>query len=190
MDNITEDKTGKIECVLRKYNIHMPGGSVLEVESTKPISEEETKRLLEEDDGMSNFFTHYKITGYIHPIAASRKILQENELRKKRQENESRKIRQGDKPRSDDAKLLTPLQRINLILEMKGEFTRSDYIEYMKGLGYDTSKWMAHMDFNNAIELKRLELVDHTRRSLMYKVIDPTPVDESLFKQLLKDRGS
>lgn len=163
-------KDGKIECVLRKYHIHMPGGSVLEVESTKPISEEGTKRLLEEDNGISNFVRHYKITGYLHPVTAPRRARQDNE------------------PRPDPAKPLTPRQRVNLLLEMKGEFTRSDYMEHMKGLGYDMTKWMAHIAFNSAIGFKRLELVDDTKRALIYKVVDPMPVDESLFKQLLRDR--
>lgn len=170
MEDDVMKKDGKIECVLRKYHIHIPGGSVLEVESTKPISEEETKRLLEEDNGISSFFKHYKITGYLHPMPSPKKVHQERESR------------------PDPANPLTPRQRVNLILEMKGEFTRDDYVEHMKGLGYDMTKWMAHIDFNNAIELKRLELADNTKRAFIYKVIDPAPVDESLFKQLLKDR--
>lgn len=170
MEDDMMNKDGKIECVLRKYHIHIPGGSILEVESTKPISEEETKRLLEEDDGISNFFRHYKITGYLHPV---------NSLRRARQDNE---------PRPDPAKPLTPRQRVNLLLEMKGEFTRNEYIEHMKGIGYDMTKWMAHVDFNNAVNLKRLEIVDDTRRAIKYRVIDPIQVDEPLFKQLLKDR--
>lgn len=163
-------KDCKIECVLRKYHIHIPGGSVLEVESTKSISEEGTKMLLEEDNGISNFFRHYKITGYLRPVIAPIKARQENE------------------PRPDPAKPLTPRQRVNLLLEMKGEFTRNDYMEYMKGLGYDATKWMIHCVVNDAIRLKRLELTDDKGRLHKYKVVDPTPADESLFKQLLRDR--
>lgn len=168
--NGNNSKDGKIECVLRKYHIHVPGGSILEIESTKPISEEETKRLLEEDNGISDFFRHYKITGYLHPVIVPRKVRQDNE------------------PRPDPAKPLTPRQRVNLLLEMKGEFTARDYVKYMKNLGHDVTKWMMHCDTNNAMELKRLKIVDDTRRLCIYKVVDHMPVDESLFVQLLKDR--
>lgn len=170
MEGDATKKYGKIECVYRKYHVHIPGGSILEMESVKPISEEGTKKLLEEDSGITDFLNHYKIIGYLHQVPLQKKDSKENDSR----------------PESND--VLTPLQRINLLLEMKGEFTRDGYAEYMKGLKYDVTKWMAHVDFNNALELKRLELVDNTKRACRYKVIDSTPVDESLFKQLLRDR--
>lgn len=170
MESDIMSKDGKIECVLRKYHIHVPGGSILEIESTKPISEEETKRLLGEDNGIHDFFRHYKITSYLHPVPSPRKARQENE------------------PRPGPTKPLTPRQRVNILLEMKGEFTRDDYMKYMKGLGYDMTKWMIHCGISDAIKLKRLELTDDKGRLHKYKVVDPIPVDESLFKQLLRDR--
>lgn len=164
-----------IECIYRRYRVQTPGGMVVEVESDKPLSTQLNVKLLEEEPEIDDFFKHHKILG-------TRQIIRSN-IGQKTSLTEPRIIaRDGT---------LSPRQRLNQLLKMKGEFSRQDYIDSLfTNFHYKLNKWTSHNDIKHALYLKKIETVSerHRQRNRLYKVIDSIEVEESLYKTLLEDR--
>ncbi len=163
-----------IECVCRIYRVKMPGGMVAEVESTKPLSLQMTHELLEEDEEIDSFFAHHKITGIRHIIASQEEQVKESKTAEKII------FKQGS---------MSPRQRLNSLLKMKGEFTRKDYQKYMLDVNrIKIEKFMAYNDLKDAIRIKRLiKIEEKIGRVHKYKVTDPIDIDEQLYKTIIND---
>jgi hypothetical protein len=169
MDNI-------VECIYRRYRVQTPSGMVVEVESDKPISTQLNAKLLEEEPEINEFFRYHKILGV-------RQIVRSNIDQKTRELTEPKIV-------ANDG-TLSPRQRLNQLLKMKGEFTRKDYIDSLfTNFRYKLNKWTSHSDIKDALHLNKIQMVSEGRcqRSRSYKVIDTEEVEESLYKKLLQDR--
>lgn len=172
--NDNREKETVIECVGRRYRVNMPGGIVTEVESTKPLSRQMNRDLLEEDNEIGSFFSNYKITSVRHVVTPMKNDVKHEEIVNKH---------------VSDKKMLTPRQRINALLKMSGEFTRDDYQKYMLDAhGVKIAKFMAYDDIRDAIKVKRLILTgEKSGRAKTYKVVDAVEVDEQLYKTIIKE---
>ena len=176
MKNNNEKET-IIECVCRTYRIKTPGGLIAEVESTKPLSIQLTHELLEEDNEIDSFFDNHRIIGMRHMVASHE--TQETQVKE-------RKI--AEKIIYDQGSM-TPRQRLNNLLKMKGEFTRKDYQNYMLDVNrVKIEKYMAYHDIRDAISAKRLVVAEgKSGRSQKYKVTDPIEIDEKLYKTIINE---
>jgi hypothetical protein len=164
-----------IECICRKYRVQTRNGMIVEVESTKPLSEQTTQKLLHEDDDIDLFFSTHNIMAIRHMVMTPINNNQEKKIEGKLTPKNGR---------------FTPRQRLNHILKMTGEFTRNDYQKHMLDkYGVIIPKFMAHTDIKGAIVAKRLEIVEgKVGRERKYRVIDPTDVDNTLYKTISNDR--
>lgn len=171
-----EENGNIIECICRKYRVQARGGLTVEVESTKPLSGKITSELLEEDAGINSFFKDHRIVGIRQAVVTPHKY-----------QKEEAKIEQKLAPKKGK---FTPRQRINHVLKMKGEFTRDNYQKHMLDMyGVKIGKYMAYDDIRDALDSKRLEITGgKVGRERTYRVVDPTDVDETLYKTLLNDR--
>ncbi len=169
MDNI-------IECICRRYRVQTPGGMVVEVESDKSLSTQLNAKLLEEEPEINDFFKYHKILGI-------RQIVRTNTSQKTTGLAEPRIVAKDG--------TLSPRQRINQLLKMKGEFTRQDYIHSLfTNFRYKLNKWTSHSDIKDALHLKKIEIVSERKghNGRIYKVTDKEDVEESLYQKLLQDR--
>lgn len=164
-----------VECICRRYRVQTPGGTIIEVESDKPISTQLNAKLLEEDSEIDEFFKHYKILG-------TRQIMMTPGLQK---DLKSPRII------SDDG-TLNPRQRLNQLLKMRGEFTRQDYMKFLfDNCRYKLNKWTSHSDIKAALHLHKIEPVNTKRKGregLKYRIVDSTEVEEPIYEKLLQDR--
>lgn len=162
-----------IECIGRKYRVQTRGGMIVEVESTKPLSSKLTHELLQEDNDINSFFSEHKIMS-IRQMVTPTKNIQEKEIESKRTPKRGK---------------FSPRQRLNNLLKMKGVFTREDYQKHMLEIyGVKIEKFMAYDDIRDAIVAKRLEITEgKIGRARKYRVLDPTDIDENLYKTLMKD---
>ena len=163
-----------IECISRKYRVKTKGGMIVEVESTKSLSGKMTNELLKEDDEINSFFSNNKIMSIRQLVTTNTKNSQEKLIQDKLVPKKGR---------------FTPRQRLNNLLKMTGEFTRKDYQKYMFDMyGVTIAKFMAYDDIKEGLLAKRLEITEETAgRSKKYRVLDPTDVDENLYKTMMKD---
>jgi hypothetical protein len=152
---------------------------VVEVESDKPISTQLNAKLLEEEPEINEFFKYHKILG-------ARQIVRSNIDQKTRDiagHAEPKMIaNNGD---------LSPRQRLNELLKMRGEFTRQDYIESLfTNFRYKLNKWTSHTDIKYALQLNKIQIASKRegKRDRFYKVVDTEEVGESLYNKLLEDR--
>ena len=170
MDNI-------VECICRRYRVQTPGGMIVEVESDKPLSTQLNAKLLEEEPEINQFFKYHRILG-------TRQIIRSNIGQQKTADLAEPRIIAKDGT-------LSPRQRLNQLLKMKGEFTRQDYIESMfSNFKYKLNKWTSHNDMKDALHLNKIELVSERKgqKGRLYKVVDDAEVEESLYEKLLQDR--
>lgn len=169
-----ETKNGNIiQCVCRRYRIQNKEGLITDVESYKPLGPQITAKLLEEDSEIDEFFTTHKILGtrYMVRSPQSKTTLIEP------------KILAENGP-------LTPHQRLNQILKMKGEFTRKDYVKFLTdNFQCKINKWTSHSDMRNALTLNKIQIVEVKKgRENIYRVSETEEIEESLYKKLLQDR--
>ena len=170
MDNI-------VECTYRRYRVQTPGGMIIEVESDKPLSTQLNAKLLEEEPEIDEFFKHHNILG-------TRQIMRSNINPQKTRAREEPRIIAKDGT-------LSPRQRLNQLLKMKGEFTRQDYIDSLfDNFKYKLNKWTSHDDMKDALRINKIEIISQRKghNGKLYKVIDTVEVEESLYKKLLQDR--
>lgn len=170
MDNI-------VECIGRRYRVQTTGGTIIEVESDKPLSIQLNAKLLEEDSEINEFFKHHK-------VLSTRQLVRTNVIQQKTTDLGSPKIVANEG-------YLNPRQRINALLKMKGEFTRQDYITFLfDNYRYKLSKWTSFDDITDALKLNRIEVVKERKgkEGRKYRIIDSTDVEESLYDKLLQDR--
>ncbi len=170
MDNI-------IECICRRYRVQTPGGMVVEVESDKPLSTQLNAKLLEEEPEIDQFFMYHKILGM-------RQIIRSNIGQQSKKDLAEPRIIAKDGT-------LSPRQRLNQLLKMKGEFTRQDYIDSLfTDFKYKLNKWTSHNDMKDAIHLNKIQVISERKgqQGRLYKVIDVAEVEEPIYKKLLQDR--
>ena len=165
-----EDNT--IECICRKYRVKTSEGMIIEVESTKPMSEHAVKRLLEEDSEICSFFSNYKIVNI-------------------EQELLTQDINSCLKPEIKDVPpkgKFSPMQRFNILLKMKGEFTSKSYMGHMLDVyKVKIARYVAFDDIVMANKAGRLELVKKSGRFKIYKVLDSSSVDQKQYTSILKN---
>lgn len=170
-----DTKNGNIiECIYRRYRVQAPGGMTIEVESTKPLSEQVTHVLLEEDNEIGSFFENHK-------------IIEMSEV-KNRPKKHMREINHLTKSRK---RSIEPLERLNRLLQMPGEFTRIDYQKYMQTTHRaKMSNFMGHSDIDAALALNKLEIAGKVRirRLRQYRVIDQTDIDRNQYRTLLESQ--
>jgi hypothetical protein len=171
MDNI-------VECIYRKYRVQTPGGMIIEVESDKPLSTQLNAKLLEEEPEIDEFFKYHNILG-------TRQIIKSNiNPQKTRDIAEPRIISRNG--------TLSPRQRLNQLVKMKGEFTRQDYIDSLfTNFKYKLNKWTSHNDIKDALRLNKIQTITERKgqqRYRVYKVVDDIEVEESIYEKLLQDR--
>jgi hypothetical protein len=165
-----------VECIYRRYRVQTPGGMIVEVESDLPLSTQLNAKLLEEEPEIDEFFKHHKILG-------ARQLIRSNISQQKANLAEPRIIAKDG--------TLSPRQRLNQLLKMKGEFSRQEYIDSLfTNFHYKLNKWTSHNDIRDALHLKKIEVITERKgqRGRLYKVIDPVEIEESLYKTLLQDR--
>lgn len=170
MDNI-------VECICRRYRVQTPAGMVVEVESDKPLSTQLNAKILEEEPEIDQFFKYHK-------ILATRQIMKSNISSQKTVVREEQRLIAKDGT-------LSPRQRLNQLLKMKGEFTRQDYIDSLfTNFHYKLNKWTSHNDMKDALHLNKVQLVSERKghNGRLYRVIDDVEVEESLYQKLLQDR--
>ena len=169
MDNI-------IECVCRRYRIQTPGGTIVDIESDKPLSTQLNAKLVEEEGDINEFFKHRKILGM-------RQVVRTSPQQKTIDLGEPRIIAKDG--------TLSPRQRLNQLLKMKGEFTRQDYIDSLfDNFHYKLNKWTSHNDIKDALHINKIQILSDRKghKGRLYKVIDTADVEESLYNKLLQDR--
>lgn len=164
-----------VECTCRMYRVQTPGGLIVEVESKTPLSNGLHQKLLEEDIEINNFFKSHTILGV-------RRIIRPPPGQQ----------RTTDVPKifSKDGNL-SPRQRLNQILQMKGEFTRQDYIKYLQEeFQFKINKWTSHNDIQDALKLNKIQIAQDRKgkSGRKYRVVDIEEVGDSLYKKLLEDR--
>jgi len=165
-----------IECICRRYKVQTTG-MIIEIESDKPLSSQLNAKLLEEEGDINEFFKYRK-------IRALRQIVRPPVSQIKAKDLEAPKILTKDGE-------LSPRQRLNQLLKMKGEFTRQDYISYLfDEFKYKLNKWTSHNDIQDALDLHKIEVVDERkgRKGRVYRVINQEEIEEPLYKKLLQDR--
>jgi len=170
MDNI-------VECICRRYRVQTPGGMVVEVESDKPLSTQLNAKLLEEEPEINQFFKYHKILGM-------RQIIRSNISQQKTRDLAEPRIIAKDGT-------LSPRQRLNQLLKMKGEFTRQNYIDSLfDNFKYKLNKWTSHNDIKDAVHLNKIEVVSGRKGQTgrLYRVLDTVEVEEPIYKKLLQDR--
>lgn len=189
-----------VTCIKRIYNIQMPNGIKMEVESEKPLSGATTAKLLEDDSEISTFLENIKILDV--KVPNEKMIVHRNTSYKKRP---GKKLKKGAKlkkkkrtlerdisPQETDAQSgnrLTPCDRINMMITMEGEFTRLDYQKFMEDKGYKMSNFMGYGDIEDAVMLKRItptgEKIGKGRKK--YRVMDVMPVEQYMFRKILNN---
>lgn len=162
-----------VTCIKRIYNIQMPNGIKMEVESEKPLSGATTAKLLEDDSEISTFLENIKILDV--KVPNEKTIVNRNTSYKKKPSKKLKrgaKIKRGAKLRKEKRALereispgetdvqsgnrLTPCDRINMMITMEGEFTRLDYQKFMEDKGHKMSNFMGYGDIEDAVMLKRI----------------------------------
>jgi hypothetical protein len=167
----------EIECFYRKYRVKTPAGMIIEIESDKPLSTQLNIKLLEEEPEIDEFFKSHK-------ILATRQLIRTHIDPKKK---DISGLAEPTIIAKDGS--LSPRQRLNELLKMKGEFTRQDYVESLfTNFRYKLNKWTSHTDIKDALQLNKIQMVRKEKRSRVYKVIDTEEVEESLYTKLLQDR--
>jgi hypothetical protein len=188
-----------VTCIKRIYNIQMPNGIKMEVESEKPLSGVTTAKLLEDDSEISTFLENIKILDI--KVPQEKAIVHGNTSYKKKP---SKKLKKSAKVKKDKRSLdrkiapgetdiqsgnrLTPCDRINMMITMEGEFTRLDYQKFMEDKGYNMSNFMGYGDIEDAVMLKRIattgEKIGKGRKK--YRIIDVMPVEQYMYRKILK----
>lgn len=166
-----------IECICRRYRVQTSGGMVVEVESDKHISTQLNAKLLEEEPEINEFFKYHKILGM-------RQIVRSNINQQKTTDLAEPRIIAKDGT-------LSPRQRLNQLLKMKGEFTRQDYIDSLfDNFKYKLNKWTSHNDIKDAVHLNKIEVISGRKGQTgrLYRVTDAVEVEEPIYKKLLQDR--
>lgn len=165
-----------VECICRRYRVQTAGGMIVEVESDKPLSTQLNAKLLTEDSEIDQFFKHHK-------ILATRQLVRTTP-------NQQKTAEISPKIKSTDGSL-SPRQRLNELLKMKGDFTRSDYMRHMfDSFHYKVNKWTSHNDMQDALHLNKIQIVEERRGHIgrKYRVVDTEEIEESLYVKLLQDR--
>ena len=198
-----------VTCIKRVYQIQMPNGIKMEVESEKPLSGVTTAKLLEDDNDISSFLENVKILDVKVPhdrpatIKKSSYKKKPNKKLKKEKRALLKKIERGrldivpkeqeinseDKTQEKLEGGLIPCDRINMMTTMEGEFTRLDYQKFIEDKGHKMSDFMGHGDIEDALLLKRIaptgEKIGKGRRK--YRIIDVMPVEQYMFRKILKN---
>lgn len=191
-----------IECIKRTYSIQTSDGIKLEVENEKPLSGAITARLLKEDSEIGFFFEKCKILDIdisrkkrtkevkqFHKRSAKKSKTRKKKRLREELEEETKPILEEPLEQQVQEKL-SPLDRLNILLNMEGEFTRHDYQKFMKDLGYDMSNFMGHEDIESAVLLNKVEPTGEKigKNLKIYRIIDTNIVGRDVYNGLKEHR--
>jgi len=183
-----------VTCTKRTYTIQIPNGIEMEVESEKPLSGATTAKLLEDDSVISTFLENINILGIKGKIIHKKQVHKKNKKLKKTAKLRNEIGIQEDQdttPRNIDTQrtMPTPYERINMMITMGGELTRLDYQKFMEDKGHKITDFVGYSDIENAVVLKRIaptgERIGKGRKK--YRIIDVMPVEEYIFRKILKN---
>lgn len=163
-----------IECILRKYRIRTPEGIILEIVNARTIKNQLFDELLEEASEISSFFEKHQI-----------KVILPEKMAEIAEKIKTEKEKDKDK----DLKSVSPIERLNLMLQMRVDFTRVDYQEYLTDKKISISNFMGHGDIQVATKLNRIEEVGKTDKDhplTVYRVIDTTEIDKDAYNRILE----
>lgn len=173
MKNEETENGNIIECIYRRYRVQLPGGTTIEVESTKPLSRQTTHVLLDEDNEIGSFFENHKIINVVNV-----------ENRPKKPVYKQKTIRAEKSEVS-----INPLDRVNHMLQMPDQFTRLDYQKYMQTeYKVKLSTFMCHNDIETALALNKLEIMGRFHRLRQYRIKDQTEIDKDQYRTILRDQ--
>lgn len=201
-----------VTCIKRIYNIQMPNGIKMEVESEKPLSGATTAKLLQDDSEISIFLENVKILDIKVPPEKAvahknttykkkpgKKLKRNAKLKKKAlrekieregldfPHGEKGNIQGGTDVQSENR--LAPCDRVNMMITMEGEFTRLEYQKFMEDKGHKMSNFMGYGDIEDAIMLKRIaptgEKIGRGRKK--YRIIDTVPVEQYMYRKILQN---
>lgn len=170
-----DENENTIECIGRRYRVYTKGGMTLDVESSKKLSDKLNDALLKEDDAIKNFFSNNNIMNIRQVVMVPSNKPQERPF-------ENKLTPKGGR--------FTPKQRLNHLLNMKGEFSRIDYQKYMFDIhGVVIERYTAYDDIRDAIASNRLKITEEKiGRARKYKVVDPINVDDNISETMINDR--
>lgn len=197
-----------VTCTKRIYQIQMSNGIKMEVESEKPLGGATTAKLLEDDSDIGLFLENIKILGVkapkervavhkksSHKKKKPKKKLKKSVIQKKARRNKldlvpkEQEISSEDTTPENSESRLTHCDRINMMITMEGEFTRLDYQKFVEDKGHKISDFMGHGDIEDAVLLKRIvptgEKIGKGQKK--YRIIDVVPVEQYMFKKILKN---
>lgn len=194
-----------IECVKRTYRVKIPGKGSVIVESRNVLSAETTKALLNDDLEINRFFNgnctivdistdqsnllpteerpvKQSVSG-IHakqsigiPLLSPEEIMAKEHIKKTNNT-------------SDDMIVSTPINRLNQMIKIKGEFTAAQYKKLLENVKCDITKYITYDDIERALILKRIKQTEKRtlRKAIIYKVIDDNPIDEYTYLNTMKE---
>ena len=139
------------------------------------MSEDAVRKMLEEDSEIDTFFSNYKI------ININQEILTSEINSNSKSENKNTYIPLTGK--------FSPLDRFNILLKMKGEFTSRDYMKYvLDNYKAKIARYVAFDDISTGLKSSKLELVKKSGRYNIYKVIDSSSIDQKQYTAILKNK--
>ncbi len=159
-----------IECTCRKYRIRTNEGMIIDVESKKPIGEKAIGQLLQEVNEIDSFFSNFRIMNIRQEILISENNPQKTETHYSNQDK------------------FGPMERINILLKIEGEFTNKDYMRFLfDEYNVKIARYVAFDDIITAIRSRRVERIGKSGRCHTYRVIDPSSIDKNTYMSILKD---
>lgn len=203
-----------VECVKRVYRITVPGVATIEMENNKTLNVSDTVRLLQEELGIRDvvsvfrdlYITDVKVSpSSILELISAEDVEQPHDLRllsaedvAAEKDDWSEKADTGDLTEKDEKpdnieesigqNMLTPLERLNCMIQIEGEFIRDDYIRFLEEKKVEITKWMSYDDISRAMILKKIEIAQKKRPKeyVRYKVIDSDPINEDTYRQEMR----
>jgi len=167
-----DKKSTTIECVWRRYSIKTGDDGVIHVESTNPRSEQE------EISEIDSFFSNFQIISMNQETQEVLDIDNRNSLQKGKTGNVH-----------IPELVFGPMQRLNVLLKMKGEFTSKDYRGHLlKEYNVKLGKFAASDDISIAIKSERIEILEEkSGRFRLYRVKDSSDINDTLYSSMLKE---
>jgi hypothetical protein len=166
--------------VFRNLNIidvKMTPSSILELISAKDVEQPRTIRLLSSED----------------VIPEKDEVSEKGDTEGYTEKGDTAEHTEKDKKPDNTGECIeqdipTPLQRLNYMIQIEGEFTREDYIRFLEDKKVEISQWISHDDINRALILKKIERTEKRRPKeyVKYKVIDSDPIDEDTYQQTMR----
>lgn len=171
-----DTKSSTIECIGRRYRINIGDDDIINVESTNPRSEQE------EISEIDSFFSNFQIISIVQEVQGFKEVMDINN-------NDSLHKGKSENIYIHDQLVFSPRQRFNILVKMRGEFTSKDYREHLlKEYNVKLGKYAASDDISIAVKSERIEVLEEkSGRFRLYRVIDSSSIDDTLYSSILND---